>query len=68
MKDPRIFDPFRFCPAPKLDERDRRRLIETAAYFLAQKRQFTPGWELADWLAAEALIDLQHDPNGTAHG
>jgi len=29
------------------------------AYYLAEKRGFTPGAELHDWLAAEARIDAQ---------
>ena len=34
-----------------------RLMIEEAAYFLAQKRGFAPGFELQDWLQAEAQID-----------
>jgi hypothetical protein len=34
----------------------RREMIETAAYFLAQKRGFEPGHELEDWFAAENEI------------
>ena len=32
------------------------RMIATAAYFLAEKRSFAPGNELADWLNAEHQI------------
>jgi hypothetical protein len=35
---------------------ERRELIETAAYFRAQKRGFEPGHELEDWFAAETEI------------
>ena len=31
-------------------------MIATAAYYLAEQRQFTPGHELQDWLVAEQLI------------
>ena len=31
-------------------------MIATAAYYLAEQRQFAPGDELQDWLAAERLI------------
>jgi hypothetical protein len=31
-------------------------VIETAAYYLAERRGFAPGSELDDWLAAEASI------------
>jgi len=37
-------------------EEQTRLKIEEAAYFLAEKRGFTPGYELQDWLQAEALI------------
>lgn len=33
-----------------------RIMIEEAAYFLAEKRGFTPGHELDDWLKAEAQV------------
>lgn len=33
-----------------------RLMIEEAAYFLAEKRGFAPGYELQDWLQAEAHI------------
>jgi hypothetical protein len=49
-------DPLWFC-AP-FDEAERRRtLIAECAYFRAQRRGFTPGHELEDWLAAEAEVD-----------
>jgi DUF2934 family protein len=33
-----------------------RRFIAEAAYFRAQKRGFTPGYELQDWVEAEAEV------------
>lgn len=36
---------------------DRRRLIAEAAYLRAEQRNFAPGRELEDWLAAEIEID-----------
>jgi hypothetical protein len=36
---------------------DRLSMISDAAYFLAAKRDFSPGHELDDWLAAEREID-----------
>jgi hypothetical protein len=38
----------------------RRRMIAEAAYFQAERRGFTPGCELEDWLAAEAQVDVGH--------
>jgi hypothetical protein len=35
----------------------RERMIAEAAYYLAERRGFAPGYELADWLAAECEID-----------
>jgi hypothetical protein len=31
-------------------------LVAIAAYYLAERRNFEPGHELADWLAAEAQV------------
>ena len=33
-----------------------RRLIAEAAYFRAKERGFTPGYELEDWVQAEAEV------------
>lgn len=41
--------------APTADER--RRMIELAAYYLAEHRGFAPGGADADWLRAERAID-----------
>lgn len=41
--------------APTTDER--RKMVEIAAYFLAEHRGFAPGGEDADWLRAEQAID-----------
>lgn len=35
----------------------RNRMIAEAAYYLAERRGFAPGYELEDWLEAEAEID-----------
>jgi hypothetical protein len=37
----------------------RQSMIAEAAYFLAERRGFVPGDEVADWLAAEREIDSQ---------
>jgi Protein of unknown function (DUF2934) len=42
---------------PAVDPEVRRRLIAAEAYFLAERRGFTPGNELADWVAAELAVD-----------
>jgi hypothetical protein len=36
---------------------ERRQLIAIAAYFRAEQRGFSPGFDLEDWLEAEAEID-----------
>lgn len=36
---------------------ERARMIETAAYFRAERRGFEPGYETEDWAVAEAEID-----------
>lgn len=40
----------------KAMEEQTRLMTEVAAYFLAEKRGFKPGHELADWFQAEAQI------------
>ena len=40
-----------------IDDDLRQSMIETAAYFLAERRQFEPGHELDDWCAAEASVN-----------
>lgn len=44
-------------PPARPSETQRRAMVSEAAYYRAQKRGFEPGWELDDWLAAEAEID-----------
>ena len=36
---------------------EQQQKIATAAYYKAQARGFEPGYELEDWLAAEAELD-----------
>jgi hypothetical protein len=47
---------------PSLSENREARIAE-AAYWRAERRGFTPGSELDDWLSAEKEIDEQHDRN-----
>ncbi|HWU82161.1 MAG TPA: DUF2934 domain-containing protein [Methylophilaceae bacterium] len=37
---------------------ERQQMIADNAYFRAERRNFEPGYEMVDWLAAEAEIDL----------
>ncbi|HEX4151438.1 MAG TPA: DUF2934 domain-containing protein [Steroidobacteraceae bacterium] len=46
-------------PPPHRAPADRQALIARAAYFRAERRNFEPGHELEDWLAAEAEVDRQ---------
>ncbi len=43
--------------AAGIDAETRRRLVAAEAYFLAERRGFAAGNELADWIAAEAAVD-----------
>ncbi len=44
-------------PAPmEIDDGSTTRMIAEAAYYRAKKRGFLPGYELDDWLTAEAEI------------
>jgi hypothetical protein len=53
---PRNFDPLRFCVRPRVTAQERQQWIATAAYFKAQRRGFTPGREVSDWIEAEAEV------------
>jgi len=44
-------------PMYKISAEQRREMIATCAYFLAEQRNFTPGNEEDDWLAAEAEMN-----------
>jgi hypothetical protein len=45
--------------AKSIDPDVRRQLVATEAYFLAERRGFSGGHELEDWVAAEAVVDSQ---------
>jgi hypothetical protein len=48
----------REAPAPAaVGARERYRGVSEAAYFRAEHRGFLPGYELQDWLDAEAELD-----------
>jgi hypothetical protein len=38
---------------------ERHQLIAEAAYFRAECRNFSPGYELEDWLSAEAEVEMK---------
>ena len=44
-------------PVAVIDPDHRRALISQAAYFRSEKRNFAPGFEVEDWLSAEAEVD-----------
>jgi len=50
------FNPLRFVSAPTTPKSREERVAE-AAYFIALKRGFLPGYEAADWGAAEKEVD-----------
>jgi len=41
----------------KVSEAERQQMIADAAYYRAERRNFAPGYEHEDWLAAEAEVD-----------
>lgn len=54
-------------PAPGEAPIVRVQRIAVAAYYLAEKRNFTAGYELDDWLSAERQIDAAEQAvRGTA--
>lgn len=44
----------------------RSRMIAEAAYYMAERRGFEPGYEFEDWLAAEAEVDRDLELAGLA--
>ncbi len=40
-----------------IDSAMREKLVSEAAYFRAERRDFSPGGELEDWIAAEREVD-----------
>jgi hypothetical protein len=46
-------------PARFVEPEHRAGLIAEAAFFRAEKRGFSPGHEMEDWLAAESEVDAQ---------
>jgi hypothetical protein len=44
----------------------RRQLVAAEAYFRAERRGFTAGNELEDWVAAEAAVDMRLHPTQVA--
>ena len=45
----------------KVSAEERRRMIAEAAYFRAERRGFSGGQSLEDWVAAEAEVDARLD-------
>lgn len=41
---------------------EREEMVRTAAYYRAERRGFTPGYEWEDWLAAEAEVSALAGP------
>jgi hypothetical protein len=56
----RSFNPLRFSlPLEPVSDEERRNMIARAAYFLAERRNFAPGHEQEDWVAAEAEVNRE---------
>jgi hypothetical protein len=45
---------------------DRHEMVAVAAYFLAERRDFSPGQEVKDWWEAAAVIDQMLQNMGRA--
>lgn len=44
-------------PAAPVAPGDRDEMVRVAAYFRAERRGFAPGYEVSDWLEAQAEVD-----------
>ncbi|HTY64682.1 MAG TPA: DUF2934 domain-containing protein [Acidobacteriota bacterium] len=49
-----------------ISSEEKFQLIAEAAYFRSEKRSFTPGYELEDWLAAETEVETKLSDIGTS--
>jgi len=47
-------------------QEERHEMVSVAAYFLAERRGFSPGQELEDWWEAAAVIDQMLQNMGSA--
>ena len=59
VPEPEPAPPRELTQPPFVDPQQRATLIARAAYFRAMSRDFAPGYELEDWLAAEAEVDAE---------
>jgi hypothetical protein len=51
------------APISKFDDAEvKRRMIAEAAYFVAERRGFAPGYAIEDWLQAEQEIEASMEP------
>jgi DUF2934 family protein len=48
---------------PEITDEETRQRIAEVAYYRAQQRGFSPGYEVEDWLAAEAQIKKAAPPS-----
>jgi hypothetical protein len=48
----------------EVSREERHQLIAQAAYFRAQQRNFAPGYEIEDWLSAEAEVEMKLSQTG----
>ncbi len=55
-----------FAELSPVDAEIRNRMIAEAAYYRAEARGFATGYELEDWLEAEAEIDQSFLPSALA--
>jgi hypothetical protein len=51
---------------PMSDEEAKRRLIAEIAYLSAERRGFSPGYELDDWLQAEQEVEASLEAAGNS--
>ena len=58
--EPQVVEVTSITAIPAPGEEELARMIATAAYYLAERRNFEPGHELDDWLEAERQIRALH--------
>lgn len=58
--EPQVVEVTSITAIPAPGEEELAGMIATAAYYLAEQRNFAPGHELDDWLEAERRIRMLH--------
>ncbi len=60
VRNTTVAKPAKAAALPVISNEERWNLVTKAAYFRAEKRAFSPGHDLSDWIEAEREVDAAH--------